>query len=279
MGTLYLVATPIGNLEDMSPRAIRILHEANLIAAEDTRHTGNLLKHFEIQTPLTSYFEHNKLSKLDFILAKLSSGDVALVSDAGTPAINDPGYELVRAALASGFDVRPVPGPSAPVAALSVSGLPTDSFLYLGYLPHKKTERRKFVGQIANLSYTLIFLESPHRIIEALEDLLSALGDRRICVAREMTKMFEEYWRGTLSGAVEYFKSKEARGEFTLVVGGKTKEESRKWTDAELRKAIEKESKGEKSAKALSAELSERSGWSKKDVYRLVSQKGIRDES
>lgn len=279
MGTLYLVATPIGNLEDMSPRAIRILHEASLIAAEDTRHTGNLLKHFEIQTPLTSYFEHNKLSKLDFILAKLSSGDVALVSDAGTPAINDPGYELVRAALASGFDVRPVPGPSAPVAALSVSGLPTDSFLYLGYLPHKKTERRKFIGQIANLSYTLIFLESPHRIIEALEDLLASLGDRRICVAREMTKMFEEYWRGTLSGAVEYFKSKEARGEFTLVVEGKTKEESRKWKVEDLQAAIEKESRGGKSAKALSAELSERSGWSKKDVYRLVSQKGISDES
>ncbi len=279
MGTLYLVATPIGNLEDMSPRAIRVLHEANLIAAEDTRHTGNLLKHFEIQTSLTSYFEHNKLSKLDFILDKLASGDVALVSDAGTPAINDPGYELVRAALASGFDVRPVPGPSAPVAALSVSGLPTDSFLYLGYLPHKKTERRKFVGQIANLSYTLIFLESPHRIIESLEDLLASLGDRRICVAREMTKMFEEYWRGTLSGAVEYFKSKEARGEFTLVIEGEKKEESRKWTDEELMKAIEKESKGEKSAKALSTELSERSGWSKKDVYRLVSQKGIRDES
>ena len=279
MGTLYLVATPIGNLEDMSPRAIRILHEASLIAAEDTRHTGNLLKHFEIQTPLTSYFEHNKLSKLDFILAKLSSGDVALVSDAGTPAINDPGYELVRAALASGFDVRPVPGPSAPVAALSVSGLPTDSFLYLGYLPHKKTERRKFIGQIANLSYTLIFLESPHRIIEALEDLLASLGDRRICVAREMTKMFEEYWRGTLSGAVEYFKSKEARGEFTLVVEGMKKEERGKWKVEDLQAAIEKESRGGKSAKALSAELSERSGWSKKDVYRLVSQKGISDES
>ncbi|MFN8461876.1 MAG: 16S rRNA (cytidine(1402)-2'-O)-methyltransferase [Anaerolineales bacterium] len=279
MGTLYLVATPIGNLEDMSPRAIRILHEASLIAAEDTRHTGNLLKHFEIETPLTSYFEHNKLSKLDFILDQLSSGDVALVSDAGTPAINDPGYELVRAALASGFDVRPVPGPSAPVAALSVSGLPTDSFLYLGYLPHKKNERRKFVGQIANLSYTLIFLESPHRIIESLEDLLSALGDRRICVAREMTKMFEEYWRGTLSGAVEHFKSKEARGEFTLVVEGMKKEERGKWKVEDLQAAIEKESKGGKSAKVISAELSERSGWNKKDVYRLVSQKGISDES
>ena len=129
MGTLYLVATPIGNLEDMSPRAIRILREATLIAAEDTRHTGKLLKHFEIDTPLTSYFEHNKLNKLDFILGKLSEGDVALVSDAGMPAINDPGYELVRAGLASSFDVRPVPGPSAPVSALAVSGLPTDSVL------------------------------------------------------------------------------------------------------------------------------------------------------
>ncbi|HQV92892.1 MAG TPA: 16S rRNA (cytidine(1402)-2'-O)-methyltransferase [Anaerolineales bacterium] len=279
MGTLYLVATPIGNLEDMSPRAIRILHEASLIAAEDTRHTGNLLKHFEIATPLTSYFEHNKLNKLDFILGKLSSGDVALVSDAGTPAINDPGYELVRAALASGFDVRPVPGPSAPVAALSVSGLPTDAFLYLGYLPSKKSERRKFVGQVADLPYTLIFLESPHRIIESLEDLLASIGDRRICVAREMTKMFEEYWRGNISGAVEYFKSKEVRGEFTLVVEGKKKEENEKWKVEELRAAIEKESKGEKSAKAISAELSERSGWNKKDVYRLVNQKGIKDES
>ena len=274
MGTLYLVATPIGNLEDMSPRAIRILHEASLIAAEDTRHTGNLLKHFEIETPLTSYFEHNKLSKLDFILDKLSSGDVALVSDAGTPAINDPGYELVRAALASGSDVVPVPGPSAPIAALAVSGLPTDSFLYLGYLPHKKIERRKLAGQIANLSYTLIFLESPHRVLDSLADLLESLGDRRICVAREMTKMFEEFWRGTISGAVDHFRAKEVRGEFTLVVEGKRKEESEKWTEEQLLKAIKKEMKGNKSAKEISAELSERSGWNKRDVYRLATQKG-----
>jgi 16S rRNA (cytidine1402-2'-O)-methyltransferase len=279
MGTLYLVATPIGNLEDMSPRAIRVLHEASLIAAEDTRHTGNMLKHFEIETPLTSYFEHNKLSKLDFILDKLSSADVALVSDAGTPAINDPGYELVRAALASGYDVKPVPGPSAPIAALTVSGLPTDSFLYLGYLPHKKTERRKFAGQIANLSYTLIFLESPHRILDSLADLLASLGDRRVCVAREMTKMFEEYWRGTLSGAIEHFQSQEVRGEFTLVIEGKRKEESIKWIEEEMKKAIQKELTSDKSAKEISAELSERSGWNKKDVYRLVNQKGSKDDS
>jgi len=272
MGALYLVATPIGNLEDMSPRAIRILREAILIAAEDTRHTGKLLKHFAIETQLTSYFEHNKLKKLDFILDKLSEGDVALVSDAGTPAINDPGYELVRAALASNFDVLPVPGPSAPIAALAVSGLPTDSFLYLGYIPHKANERRKAVGQIANLSHTLIFFESPHRIIESLEDILLILGDRKICVAREMTKLYEEYWRGTVSGAVEYFKSQPARGEFTLVIERKRKEERSKWTEKELMNAIKKELKRDKSAKEISAELAEQSGWSKKGIYDLVNQ-------
>ena len=272
MGTLYLVATPIGNLEDMSPRAVRILREASLIAAEDTRHTGKLLKHFEIETPLTSYFEHNKINKLDFILEKLSSGDVALVSDAGTPAINDPGFELVRAALASNYDVRPVPGPSAPISALAVSGLPTDAFLYLGYLPAKTSERHKFVGQIANLSYTLIFLESPHRIVESLEDLHLLLGDRKICVAREMTKMFEEYWRGSIGGAVQYFKSQPARGEFTLVVEGKSKEESVVWTEEDMLAAIEKELLSEKSAKEISVELAEKSGWNKKEVYRLINR-------
>src|SRR5512134_4056943 len=234
MGTLYLVATPIGNLEDMSPRAVRILREASLIAAEDTRHTGKLLKHFEIETPITSYFEHNKLNKLDYILEKLSTGDVALVSDAGTPAINDPGYELVQAALASGRDVVPIPGPSAPIAALTVSGLPTDSFLYLGYLPHKTSERHKRLEEVENQPYTLVFLESPYRIVEALEDIFSILGDRKVCVAREMTKMFEEYWRGDVSGAVAYFKSQPARGEFTLVVEGKKNVEGERWTEEQL---------------------------------------------
>jgi 16S rRNA (cytidine1402-2'-O)-methyltransferase len=272
MGILYLVATPIGNLEDMSPRAVRVLREASLIAAEDTRHTGKLLKHFEIETPLTSYFEHNKLNKLDFILDKLSSGDVALVSDAGTPAINDPGYELVRAALASNYDVVPVPGPSAPVTALAVSGLPTDSFLYLGYLPSKTSERHKRLQEVESQPYTLIFFESPHRIVESLEDILSMLGDRRICAAREMTKLFEEYWRGTLSAAVEYFKSQPARGEFTLVIAGKEKSTNEKWTEEELLAAIEKELLGEKSAKDISLELAEQSSWNKKDVYRLISR-------
>lgn len=272
MGILYLVATPIGNLEDMSPRALRILRESVLIAAEDTRHTGTLLKHFEIKSPLTSYFEHNKIDKLDRILEALATGNVALVSDAGTPAINDPGYELVQAALASGFDVRPVPGPSAPIAALTASGLPTDSFLYLGYLPHKSSERRKSLGQVLDLTYTLIFLESPHRIVDSLEDILSVLGDRRICVAREMTKLFEEFWRGPVSGAIEHFKSKEPRGEFTLVIEGKKVEDRGRWTEEELLDAIKKELQAGKSAKEVSAQLAEASGWNKKEIYNLVNQ-------
>ena len=159
MGTLYLVATPIGNLEDLSPRALRVLREARLIAAEDTRHTGKLLKHFEIDTPTTSYFEHNKLNKLDFILEKLLLGDVALVSDAGTPAINDPGYELVKAALASGFDVVPIPGPSAPIMALILSGLPSDRFLFLGFLSPKSAARRTELEEVAGIRASLILFE------------------------------------------------------------------------------------------------------------------------
>ncbi len=276
MGRLYLVATPIGNLEDMSPRAVRVLREALLIAAEDTRHTGKLLKHFDIQTPLTSYFEHNKLDKLDLILEKLSQGDVALVSDAGTPAINDPGCELVRAALASGFDVLPVPGPSAPLAALIVSGLPTDSFLYLGYLPHKSSKRRQVVEQVGNLPHTLIFLETPHRLLASLEDLLAVLGDRRICIAREMTKMYEEYWRGTIRGGIEYFKAKQPRGEFTLVVEGQKTEARERWAEEELEEelmeAVRKGLSEKMSAKALSAELAEKSGWDKKEIYAMINQ-------
>lgn len=272
MGTLYLVATPIGNLEDLSPRGVRILRESVLIAAEDTRHTKILLKHFDIQTPVTSYFEHNKLNKLDLILEKLSQGDVALVSDAGTPAINDPGYELVQAALASGFDVRPIPGPSAPIAALTVSGLPTDSFLYLGYLPHKSSERHNRLNEVSEQPFTLIFFETPHRITDSLEDILSTLGNRRICIAREMTKLYEEFWRGNISEAIEHFKSKEPRGEFTVVIEGKKKEESEKWSEEELTEAIKKELAAGKSAKEISAELAEQSRWGKKEIYAMINK-------
>jgi 16S rRNA (cytidine1402-2'-O)-methyltransferase len=272
MGILYLVATPIGNLEDMSPRAVRILREAVLIAAEDTRHTGKLLKHFGIETKLTSYFEHNKLNKIELILSRLADGDVAVVSDAGSPAINDPGYELVLAAIASGHDVRPVPGPSAPIAALTVSGLPTDSFLYLGYLPHKATDRRARLQQVENLPYTLIFLESPYRINEALADMLSELGDREICVAREMTKMFEEYWRGRVSEALEYFKSQPARGEFTFILSGQ-QNVIKRWAESELEAAIRAKSEAGRKSREIAAELAEQSGWSRKEIYqKIISQ-------
>lgn len=220
MSTLYLVATPIGNLEDITARALRVLREVTLIAAEDTRHTGKLLKHFEISTPQTSYFEHNKRAKLETVLAKLNEGDIALVSDAGTPAINDPGYELVRAALDAGHQVRPVPGPSAPVAALAASGLPTDSFLYLGYLKRKRVERKRQLVEIQNLSHTLIFLETPHRLLAALDDLQAELGDRQIAVARELTKLHEEIFRGKISEAASHFAAGSIKGEITLVIEG-----------------------------------------------------------
>ncbi len=271
MGVLYLVATPLGNLEDLSPRAVRILREAVLIAAEDTRHTGRLLKHFGISTPLTSYYEHNKLQKIDYLLSKLAEGDVAVVSDAGTPAINDPGYELVKAALASGCDVRPVPGPSAAITALSVSGLPTDRFLYLGYLPPRRGERRARLRQVKDLPYTQIFLESPHRILETLEDILAELGDRPICVAREMTKMFEEYWRGNTSGALAYIQSQPARGEFTLVVGGAEKS-ARVWTESETVAAIRSGLEAGESPSRLAKRLAEESGWSKRDLYQRIQE-------
>jgi 16S rRNA (cytidine1402-2'-O)-methyltransferase len=271
MGTLYLVATPIGNLEDMSPRAVRILREAHLIAAEDTRVTRNLLTHFDLHTPLTSYFEHNKLTKLEAILTALTGGDVALVSDAGTPAINDPGYELVRAALEAGHLVCPIPGPSAPLAALAASGLPTDSFLYLGYLPRKSGERRELFKQVENLSYTLIFLESPHRLPAALQDLDTCFGSRQIAVARELTKVHEQIWRGTIPQALHYFTENDPRGEFTLVVSGKTKRHVEKWSEDKVNIAIKFGLKLGESPSVLAKRVAHESGWDRKEIYNLIT--------
>lgn len=273
MHTLYLVATPIGNLEDISPRAVRILREAVLIAAEDTRHTGRLLAHFDIHTPLTSYFEHNKLNKLDKILAALAGGDVALVSDAGTPAINDPGYELVRAAIAAGYAVSPVPGPSAPLAALTASGLPTDSFLYLGYLPRKSAERKKFLADVAGLPYTLLFLETPHRLLDALADIESTLGDRPIAVARELTKLHEEFWRGSVALAREHFERNAPRGEFTLVVGGKpASQEAAQWTEARLKAEIASGLAAGTAPSGLAKRLARESGWERRLIYQIIQE-------
>lgn len=271
MGVLYLVATPIGNLEDMSPRAIRILKQAQLIAAEDTRHSGKLLQHFGISTRMLSYHEHNKLRRLDEVLAALAQGDVAVISDAGTPALNDPGYELVRAALHAGYPVCPVPGPSAPLAALVASGLPTDSFLYLGYPPRRQKERRQWLAEIAGLRYTLVCLESPHRIVACLADMLQVLGDRPACAARELTKMYEEIFRGSLSTALAHFSTAPPRGEFTLVIGGAPAGQE-KWSLEQIQQAIAERGQAGLPMKTLAAELAVQSGWSRREVYRLIVQ-------
>jgi 16S rRNA (cytidine1402-2'-O)-methyltransferase len=276
MGTLFLVATPIGNLEDLSPRAVRILKEARLIAAEDTRVTRKLLTHFDIHTALTSYFEHNKLSKLETILAGLRQGDVALVSDAGTPAINDPGYELVRAALAAGHQVSPIPGPSAPLAALAAAGLPTEAFLYLGYLPRKAAERRDTLGKISNLPYTLIFLEAPHRLLESLADLETSLGERSIAIARELTKVHEQIWRGSIAEARTYFSENEPRGEFTLVIDGYKIAPKAAWTEKQILQAIRAGLDAGEGTSAVAARLAIESGWPRREIYKLstgISQK------
>jgi 16S rRNA (cytidine1402-2'-O)-methyltransferase len=272
MSTLYLVATPIGNLDDISARALRILGEVGLIAAEDTRHTAKLLQRYDIRTPCISYHEHNKLVRLERILEALESGDVALVSDAGTPALNDPGYELVRACLDAGHEISPIPGACAPIAALVASGLPTDSFLYLGYLPRKSNDRERLLKQVASLPYTLIFLEAPHRLAETVDHLQAVLGDRQVALARELTKLHEEIYRGSLGQARQHLNENPPRGEFTLVIAGSTSQTAR-WPierlEAELQARL---AAGETPTRASSA-LVEPSGWSRREIYQHLLKK------
>ncbi len=270
MGKLYLVATPIGNLEDITIRALQVLRQARLIAAEDTRQTKKLLQRYEIVKPMLSYHEHNKLSRVKEILGVLEEGDVALVSDAGTPGLNDPGYELVQAALEAGYPVSAVPGPSAPVMALVVSGLPTDSFLYLGYLPRRGVERRRRLEEVREFPYTLIFLETPHRLQEALEDMQTVLGERPIAIAREMTKIHEEIYRGTILQAREHFTQNEPRGEFTLVVGGLPSQTTGPWSEEQLFKALREGLATGQAQAQLAGEIAAKSGWERRDVYRKI---------
>ena len=231
-GALYVVATPIGNLEDITLRALRILKEVDLIAAEDTRHTGLLLKHFGIETPLTSYFQGNELKKKEYILSRLKEGHpVALVSDAGTPGISDPGFRLIQAAIQNQIPVVPIPGPSAVIAALSVSGLPTDAFLFKGFLPHKSKKRRDLLSELEGARETLIFYESPHRITETLQDVFDILGDREIVLTRELTKVYEEIRRGRVSEIRNQIGERKLKGEITLLISGKTR---KKKNDGEM---------------------------------------------
>lgn len=220
--TLYLVGTPIGNLEDMTFRAVRILQNVDLIAAEDTRHTGKLLQHFQVTTPQISYHDHNRNSRTPELLARLQQGKaIALVTDAGMPGISDPGYELVRACAEAGILVVPIPGCSAAIAALSASGLPSDRFIFEGFLPVKGQPRRDRLEALKTEPRTLIFYEAPHRLRQTLADFAEWFGvDREITLARELTKLHEELWRGTVAGAIAHYQTHEPQGEYTVVVAG-----------------------------------------------------------
>jgi 16S rRNA (cytidine1402-2'-O)-methyltransferase len=270
MGTLYVVGTPIGNLEDLSPRALRVLREVSLVAAEDTRKTGVLFARFDVHTPLTSYFEHNKLRKLDAIIEALARGDVALVSEAGMPGLSDPGYELIHAAIQAGYPVVPIPGPVAAITALVVSGLPTDSFVFLGFLARQASERKRTLQEVASEKRTLVLYEAPHRLAECLADLEALLGDRPIAVARELTKLHEEIYRGTVRGAREHFAPEahgEVRGELTLVIGG-APEQSEMWDDERVRRALREAIDAGMDRKEAVRLVTQASGRPRREVYR-----------
>jgi len=223
-GRLYIVSTPIGNLEDMTLRALRVLSQVDLIAAEDTRHTGVMLQQYEVNNQLTSYHDHNKEKKAPRLISFLKSGkNVAMVSDAGTPGISDPAFYLVRAAVKEGIEVVPVPGPSAFLAALVVSGLPTDRFVFEGYLPQKQSKRLKKLESLKEEERTIIFYESRHRLKQVIEDILETFGDRQTVLARELTKKFEEVRRGKTSEILTHVSSKGLRGEVVILVAGKPK--------------------------------------------------------
>ena len=265
MSVLYIVATPIGNLEDISLRAIRILGEVSLIAAEDTRKTSRLLARYNIKTPMTSYYEHSQRSKLEYILERLKQEDVALVSEAGMPGLSDPGYELVTAAAEREIRVVPIPGPSAVITALVVSGLPTDRFSYLGFLPHKTTARKRLLESAAGEPGSIIVLETPHRLRAALEDIKLVLGDRRIAVCRELTKRYEEVYRGTVSQASQHFRT--PRGEFTLVIEGKRTPKQPPMT-AEVEEQLHCQYLSGATAKEAIARIAGETGLPRKELYR-----------
>lgn len=274
-GTLYLCATPIGNLEDITLRAMRILREVDLIAAEDTRHTRKLLSHFQIHTPLTSYHRHNYKTKGEYLLSLVSSGkNIALVSDAGMPGVSDPGTKLVAAAVEKGCGVVPVPGPSAALTALVASGLPTDAFVFAGFLPVSKKARAEKLKELSLLRWTMVFYEAPHRLKETLSVLAKTLGNRQAAAARELTKLHEEVIRSSLEELADHFNLVEPRGEFTLVVAGAPEEQVRprepSWSHiGAAAHVFLLEAEGMERKKAIH-EVARLRGLSKKDVYRSV---------
>jgi 16S rRNA (cytidine1402-2'-O)-methyltransferase len=268
-GVLYVVATPIGNLEDITLRALRVLKEVNRIAAEDTRHTQTLLNHYGITTPLTSYHEHNERSKVRSLIERLARGEnIALVSDAGTPAISDPGYRLVGAAIREKISVVPIPGACAALAVLSASGLPSDRFAFEGFLPAAKQERKNKLQALKGETRTMIFYEAPHRLKESLEDLRQIFGDREISIGREMTKLHEEFLRGAVSAVLLQLAERDVKGELTLIVHGATVEFE--IAEDQLKAEIGRLIAAGNGAKEISELIGGRYGLAKREVYRRV---------
>ncbi|MDE0030920.1 MAG: 16S rRNA (cytidine(1402)-2'-O)-methyltransferase [Deltaproteobacteria bacterium] len=266
---LYVVATPIGNLEDITLRALRVLREVDLIAAEDTRHTRKLLSRYDIATPVTSYHEGNERTKAGVLARRLEAGeDIALVSDAGTPTISDPGYHLIRAAAEMGVGVTPVPGVSAATAALSVCGLATDRFVFQGFLPARQGRRQEVLRQLGEDDRTLVLYEAPHRIREALRDMYDVLGDRAAMVGRELTKVHEELLRGTLSELAERFDDADVKGEFVVVIAGRSERPpvSEEVLRAEIGRLLEAGGSANEVAKLVARTFS----LAKRDVYKRV---------
>ncbi len=263
-GILYICGTPIGNLEDITLRALNILKKVKLIAAEDTRHTKKLLNYYQINTKVTSYYEYNKFKKAPYLVEKLKDGqEIALVSDAGMPGISDPGYVLINLALKNDIKIIPVPGVSALITALVVSGLPTDKFVFEGFLPRKTKERKKYFKSIENEERTIIFYETPHRLKKALKDMLDTWGDRKIIIARELTKKYEEIIRGKLNQVLNEINTKEIKGEITLVVqGGKRGKEN------DTINLLKRECIMEEYLKKLKNQ-----GYSNKDIIKITQEK------
>ena len=271
-GKLYVVGTPIGNLGDMTLRAIETLKQVDLIAAEDTRHTGKLLHHFQIETPQTSYHSHNWRKRIPELIARLQTGDdIALVSDAGMPSISDPGFELVEACAEVGITVIPIPGATAAVTALCVSGIAPQPFVFEGFLPPKGRDRRNCLAQIATEPRTLILYEAPHRLLTTLQDLQAAMGsDRRIAIARELTKQYEEIWRGSLVAAIAHFTTQPPRGEFTLVIAGKSPETIDPPSSEDLKYRLQELLKSGLSRAQASRQLAQETPCSKRDIYQIA---------
>ncbi|MFN6479377.1 16S rRNA (cytidine(1402)-2'-O)-methyltransferase [Nostoc sp. DedQUE07] len=270
-GTLYVVGTPIGNLEDITFRAVRILQTVDIIAAEDTRHTGKLLQHFQVKTPQVSYHEHNRTSRIPELLEHLVNNKaIALVSDAGMPGISDPGYELVKACIEAGIPVVPIPGASAAITALSAAGLPTDRFVFEGFLPAKTQQRQEHLESLQTESRTLIFYESPHRLRDTLQDLALVWGsDRQIVLGRELTKLYEEFWRGTIAEAIAYYTQREPQGEYTLVVAGIPASQPQ-LTEAELKAELKQLISQGISRSQASRQLAKFTSLPRRQLYQLA---------